>query len=311
MKPALTRVSHDEGPYGMGSAPYSFRGIPLRTLQGDTVSSKGIYSALSGAIAQGQQLDTIANNIANANTPGFKGDKNAFKEYLTVLERAPEVNTVPKVPASLNSFFDMHGTDKSYVSLDGTFTDHTQGGVKATGNALDVALEGKGFLEVLTPQGPRLTRKGAMSVSPAGVLVTTEGFPVLKRGATPGAPGLEPSPESRIINLGQGAVTFTQQGEIYQDGQNLGQLSVVEFDDNDHLKKIGSSLYGMTDNSIPRILNPTTEIHQGYLENSNINVVKEMTEMIQTTRNFESAQRVIKAYDEMEAKLVNDVPRLG
>ena len=81
------------------------------------MSGKGIYSALSGAMAQGQQLDTIANNIANANTPGFKADKNAFKEYLTILEKAPDVNTVPRIPASVKSFYDMLGTDKSYVSM--------------------------------------------------------------------------------------------------------------------------------------------------------------------------------------------------
>ena len=109
------------------------------------MSSKGIYSALSGAMAQSQQLDTIANNIANANTPGFKGDKQTFKEYLTILEKAPDVNTVPKIPASIESFFDMQGTDKSYVVPDGTYTDHAQGGLRATGNSLDIALEGKGF----------------------------------------------------------------------------------------------------------------------------------------------------------------------
>lgn len=278
------------------------------------MSSKGIYSALSGAMAQGHQLDTIANNIANANTPGFKGDKNTFKEYLTILEKSPDVIMVPRVPASIESFYDMEGTDKSYVDVNGTFTDYGQGGVKATGNALDIALEGKGFLEVLTPQGPRLTRKGTLSVSPEGVLITNDGFPVLKQGATAAAPGTpEPPPSERLINIGQngGAVTFTQQGEVYQDGASLGQLSIVEFDSNEHLKKIGNSLYANTDSTIPRILNPATEVHQGFLETSNVNLVKEMTDMIQTTRNFESAQRVIKAYDEMDGKLINEVPKLG
>ncbi|MDZ4678215.1 MAG: flagellar basal-body rod protein FlgF [Oligoflexia bacterium] len=276
------------------------------------MSGKGIYSALSGAMAQSHQLDTIANNIANANTPGFKGDKNTFKEYLTTLEKMPDVNTVPRIPASLNSFFDMQGTDKSYVSLDGTFTDHTQGGVKATGNKLDVALEGKGFIEVLTPQGPRLTRKGTMSLNAQGVLTTTDGFPVLKRDASnaaPGAPGAS-DPASRTITVGGGGtITFTQQGEIYQNGESLGQLSIVEYENNEHLKKMGHSLYSITDTTIPRVLNSSTEVHQGFVETSNVNIVKEMTDMIQTSRNFESAQRVIKAYDEMDGKLINEVPK--
>ena len=258
-------------------------------------------------MAQGQSLDTIANNIANANTPGFKSDKNAFKEYLTVLERAPDVNTVPRIPASIESFYDMQGTAKSYVDVDGTYTDHTQGGMKNSGNALDIALEGKGFLEVLTPQGPRLTRKGTLSLSPEGRLITTDGLPVLKSSP----PGSNATPDSRMIDLGPEAVSFTQQGDIYQNGQNLGKLSIVEFENNEHLKKMGSSLYSNSDPTVPQIVNGGTMVHQGFLETSNVNIVKEMTDMIQATRNFESSQRVIKAYDEMDSKLVNDVPKLG
>jgi flagellar basal-body rod protein FlgF len=270
------------------------------------MSSKGIYTALSGAMAQGQQLDTIANNIANANTPGFKGDKNAFKEYLTVLEKAPDVITVPRVPASTESFFDMQGTDKSYVRLDGTFTDHTQGGLKATGNPLDLALQGKGFIEIMTPQGVRYTRKGNFGMNAQGTLVTTDGgFPVLRRDDSGG----QTPAQQRTITLEKGAVTFTNTGDIYQNGENVGQLSVVEFANNHQLKKIGHSMYTAEPNAA-KVENGQTEIHQGFLETSNVNIVKEMTEMIQTTRNFESAQRVIKAYDEMDGKLVNDVPSL-
>lgn len=268
------------------------------------MSSKGIYSALSGAMAQGQQLDTIANNIANANTTGFKSDKNTFKEYLTILEKAPQVNTVPKIPGSIESFFDMEGTDKSYAEVSGTYTDFSQGSLKPTGNSLDIALDGKGFLEVLTPQGPRFTRKGALSVSQDGFLVTSEGLAVLRKGQPTEAP------EARKINVGAGALTFTQQGDIFQNGQNLGKLSIAEFENREHLKKIGHSLYASADANAPRVLSPSTEVHQGFIETSNVNVIKEMTDMIQTTRNFESAQKVIKAYDEMDAKLVNDVPRL-
>jgi flagellar basal-body rod protein FlgG len=268
------------------------------------MSSKGIYSALSGAMAQSHQLDTIAQNIANANTPGFKTDKNTFKEHLTILEKAPDVITVPKIPASIESFFDMQGTDKSYVGVDGSFTDFSQGGMKATGNALDVGVQGDGFFEVLTPQGPRFTRKGTFSLSSDGTLVTTDGLPVLQKGDGPAS--------ERTIKLNNvDAVTITQQGALYQDGQNVAQLSIVEFDKNDHLKKIGHALYASTNEAIrPRESN-SSQLHQGFLETSNVNIVQEMTDMIQTTRNFETAQKVIKAYDEMDGKLINEVPKLG
>lgn len=267
------------------------------------MSSKGIYSALSGALAQSHQLDTIAQNIANANTPGFKADKNTFKEQLTILEKAPDVITVPRIPASIESFFDMQGTDKSFVDVDRSFTNFEQGGLKATGNSLDIALEGKGFLEVLTPQGSRLTRKGTMSLNSKGELVTTEGHRVLQKGEGPA--------EERIIRLNNSeSLTFNSQGEIFQNAQNIGQLSLVEFDKNDHLKKIGHALYAVTDDRIKPNQNSNTQVHQGFIETSNVNIIKEMTDMIQTTRNFESAQRAIKAYDEMDGKLINEIPKL-
>ncbi|MBK9294358.1 MAG: flagellar basal-body rod protein FlgF [Oligoflexia bacterium] len=266
------------------------------------MSSKGIYTALSGALAQSHKLDTTAQNIANANTPGFKSDKNTFKEHLTILEKAPDVITVPRVPASIESFFDMQGTDKSYVDVDRTFVDFSQGGLKATGNSLDVALEGKGFIEVLTPQGTRLTRKGIMTLNSKGELVTTEGLHVLQKGEGPA--------EERKIKLnGSENITFNQKGDIFQDAQNVATLSIVEFDNNDHLKKIGHALYAITDDRIKPLANANTQIHQGFIETSNVNIVQEMTDLIQTTRNFESAQRAIKAYDEMDGKLINDVPK--
>lgn len=275
------------------------------------MGTKGIYSALSGALAQSQQLDTIANNIANANTPGFKSDKNSFREHLTILEKAPDVITVPRVPAAVESFYDMQGTDKSYVDVDGSYTDFSQGGVKATGNSLDVALEGPGFLEVLTPTGPKLTRKGSLTVNGNGLLATVEGYPVLRRDNGPVIPGAEADFQGRTIPVGSGNLAITGQGDLFQNGNNIGQLSVVEFNDPKVVKKVGHSLYSVTDMTVARNPSPTTQVHQGFIETSNVNIVKEMTEMIQTQRNFESAQKVIRTYDEMDNKLVNDVPKLG
>lgn len=273
------------------------------------MSGKGIYTALSGAMAQSQQLDTIANNIANANTPGFKGDTNTFREYLTTLEKAPEVIQVPRVPASIESFYDMQGTDKSFVDVTGTFTDFTQGPLKPTNNPLDLALEGKGFFEVLTPQGVRYTRKGTLTLSNDGKLVTSDGFPVLKKG-TP-----DQDPQSRVVQFNQGTnagtLAVTSQGELYQQGQLLGNLGIVDFENTEQLRKVGNSMYANMDPQNPQILNPNVQVHQGFVENSNINVVKEMTDMISATRMFESTQKVIKAYDEMDGKLVNEVPKLG
>ena len=87
-----------------------------------TMSTKGIYTALSGSLAQSLKIDTIANNIANVNTTGFKRDQQTFNEYLTAAEKEPEVIQVPRVPASIESFYDMNGGDKGFVNAAGTYT---------------------------------------------------------------------------------------------------------------------------------------------------------------------------------------------
>ncbi len=97
------------------------------------MSTKGVYTALSGAIAQSTKMDTIANNIANVNTAGFKRDQQVFQEYLTNREKDPTIINVPRIPASPESFYDLQGADKSFVDLKGTYTDFSVGAPKATG----------------------------------------------------------------------------------------------------------------------------------------------------------------------------------
>ena len=126
------------------------------------------------------QALNISDNIANVNTPGFKRDQQIFKEYLTAYEKEPSTITVPRVPASIESFYDMQGGDKSYVDAAGTHTDFTQGGIRQTGNKLDFAIENEGFFEVGTPDGVKLTRVGSFSVDADGRLVTKSGYPVLR-----------------------------------------------------------------------------------------------------------------------------------
>lgn len=270
------------------------------------MSTKGIYSALSGAIAQGARLDTIANNIANVNTPGFKRDEQDFREYLTAYEKQDDVITVPRIPASLESFYDMAGADKSYVDAIGTHTDFTQGGLKQTGNPLDIALEGNAFIEVLTPRGVFLTRNGSMSLDAQGRLVTKNGDLVLREGE----PGEEPA--ARAIELGNEALHVNSDGELTSGGVPVAKLSAVQVGNPDALLKMGSSLYGFKPNLNAAVARATdVRFHQGYLEDSNVNIIKEMTDMISANRTFESNQKAIQAYDSMNGKLVNEVSKLA
>jgi flagellar basal-body rod protein FlgF len=158
------------------------------------MSSKGIYSAVSGAMAQSSRLDTIANNLANVNTTSFKKDRQVFSEYLAANEKPQDVIQAPRIPASVESFYDMQGGDTAYVNPAGTYTNFEQGALKSTGSAMDMAIEGKGFFEVLTPQGVRWTRNGSLQIDGNGRLTTKEGFPVLRDGQN--------DPAQRTIQLG-------------------------------------------------------------------------------------------------------------
>ncbi len=267
------------------------------------MSTKGVYTALSGAIAQSQRLDTIANNLANVNTPSFKKDQQVFQEYLTANEKPPGVIQVPRIAASIESFYDMQGGDKSYVDSAGTFTNFSQGSLRNTGNPLDVAIDGNGFFEIATPQGVRLTRLGSFKLDGNGQLVTKDGHPVLRQ-APEGTP-----PENRVLRVGgQAAVIINDAGEVF-DGDNLvGRIGVVDVPNKDSLSKIGTSLYNFKSNAQPEVVNVVSpSMKQGFLEGSNVNIVQEMTDMIQTTRTFESTQKAINAYDSMADKLINVV----
>ena len=265
------------------------------------MSTKGVYTALSGAIAQSQRLDTIANNLANINTPSFKKDQQIFKEYLTANEKEAGVIQVPRITASVESFYDMQGGDKSFVDSAGTYTNFNQGSLKSTGNVLDVAIDGQGFFEVATPNGVRFTRLGAFKIDGNGQLVTKDGHPVLRAGGE--------DPAARVFRVsGELPVTISDAGDVMEGENSLGRISLIDIPNKDSISKIGGSLYEFKKNAQAEIVNiQSPSMKQGFLEMSNVNIVQEMTDMIATTRAFESTQKAITAYDSMADKLINVV----
>jgi flagellar basal-body rod protein FlgF len=267
------------------------------------MSTKGIYTALSGALAQTTKIDTIANNIANVNTTGFKRDQQTFGEYLTALEKEPQVIQVPRVVASIESFYDMNGGDKAFVNTTGTYTNFEQGSLKATGGKLDLAIDGAGFFEVATPNGVQLTRSGNFTVDGNGQLVTKDGHPVLLAG------DLNSDPIQRTVKFsGQAQPYISDGGEVFDGERKLGNISLLNVSNMDSLQKVGSNYYSIKPNmqaEIDRVKVPN--LKQGFLETSNVNIVNEMTEMIQAQRVFEGTQKAISAYDAMADKLINVV----
>ena len=278
---------------------------------------KGIWVPLSGAIAQQRKVETIANNIANANTPGFKKDSLVFKEYLSRLAKEGEIIDLPRKEWRPEDFYRHEGGDKAMDKIDGGYTNFNQGQLSATGNPFDLAINGKGMIEVLSPNGVRYTRRGTLSISQEGLLVTDQGYPVpsalskaqIESQGGDDSASLNIVPEQRTIKVTGGQFSVSKSGEIFLNGNSSGKISVVEFADVNQLKKEGHSLYLNNNNNNLIVDNIQSTVHQGYVEQSNVNAIQEMSELIKANRHFESIQRAIKTYDSISGKAVNELTK--
>jgi len=295
---------------------------------------KGIYTALSGGIAKNHELELVANNLANANTPGFKRDTGTFNEYLMELRRPDTVESLQREIVATTMENGRPPGDKSFVEMDAIYTNHSQGTLAKTGRTLDMALEGNGYFEVLTPAGIRYTRQGNFSISPEGRLVTVNGFPVLasardlahenknlelstegrllnRSGAAINTiPFKDLPPENRFIDIEEnGPIQVTPEGHIYQGQRRLASISIDEFHENQWLEKSGNSYFRNTHPENVKIGKIRTQVHQGFLEGSNVNPVAEMTKLIEVSRAYESHMQAIKTYQDMDSKTVNDIAR--
>jgi flagellar basal-body rod protein FlgF len=270
-------------------------------------------------MAQQRNVETIANNVANANTPGFKKDQLVFKEHLTALEKGIQDIDLPTKEWAPEDFYRSYGAENAHVSVDGSYTIHEQGQLVPTGNPLDVALNGKGFFEVLTPNGVRYSRRGIFSMGQDGSLVTDQGNKLLNKldrsfletNRDPASEEAIPQPSERGLKIdpSKGKVAINMQGEIFQAGKKVGDISIVEFKDIHALKKEGNSLFINNHPQNVNLSNIKTIVNQGFVEQSNVNAVQEMSALIKANRNFESIQRAIKAYDSMAGKAANEIAR--
>ena len=278
---------------------------------------KNIWVPLSGQIAQQRKVETIANNIANANTAGFKKDDVAFKEYLTILNKGQEDIDIPNKEFSPDDFYRTQSAENAKVEINGTYTIHEQGQLTPTGNPLDIAIHGEGFFEVLTPNGVRYTRKGILGLSKDGELVTEEGFKVLSKnrslesqGRDLGALSNAPiNPSTRIIKIpSDQKISITIEGKIFSGSEPLNELSIVGFKNNQLLRKEGGSLFiNLVENNLSTV--EESKIHQGFIEGSNVNAIHEMSELIKAHRHFDNIQKAIQTYDNITGRAVNDISK--
>ena len=276
---------------------------------------KNIWVPLSGQIAQQRKVETIANNVANANTVGFKKDQLVFKEHLTALTKGVEDIDIPRKEFSPADFYHSQGAENAMVAVDGSFTIFEQGTLIPTNNPLDLGLQGEGFIEVITPTGVRFTRKGNLSLSRDGELVTDQGFKVLsslnaseESLRDPASVGSFPTADERVLRVPTNTkLTINNEGEILTKDGSVGKISIIEFKDKHALRKEGNSLYISPDEANIVRTNIKTNVNQGFLEGSNVNAIEEMSELIKAHRHFESIQKAINAYDSISGKAANEI----
>ncbi len=272
--------------------------------------SKPLWPAVSGAIARDAQVEVIANNLANANTNGFKRDDVTFKEYLSKKENMNDTGVdVPRSPIKDKDLYHLEGRDQSFVIVNGTHTKFNQGAMRVTDNPLDLALNGPGFFEVATPAGLRYTRAGSFKISGDGNLVTSEGNPVLSTG---GNSADDKDLAGRYINLNgrEGTVHINDHGELYMNDEKVAQLSVVEFENSDPLRKVGSSNFENKDPKRSPASASQTWVKQGMVEASNVNPVQEISNLIRANRMFEQDLKAMKTVSEMLQREANDISKI-
>jgi len=304
---------------------------------GETEVATGMWTSVSGAVAQQNAIDTVANNLANADTPAFKKEAAVFREYIANRERDLGPAEIPRKLIQDKDLSPLEGRDQSFVITDGTYINQEQGALIATHAPLDIALEGSGFLEVSTPNGVRYTRQGSLKLAMDGRLVTSEGYPVL--AAQPGgltaaqsaASTVQPSqggPETqggvaagqgdisavaaRFITVPRegGALSITEQGEVFVGRDPIAKLNVVTFQDGKSLRKIGQSLYENKNSNDVAIAATQTRVRQGMLEKSNVNPIEEMNRMIRANRLFEQDLKAIRTWSDLMGRESNDIGKL-
>jgi flagellar basal-body rod protein FlgG len=252
---------------------------------------RGLYTAYTGMEAQQQKMDIVSNNLANANTSGFKQDNVVFKSFSEVL--AIKIND----PESKSN--EQVGSMTLGVQIDNVYTNFEQGALNLTEDPLNLAIEGDGMLVVAKQNEDgsfeeRYTRDGSLTVSQNGELITKDGFYVLG--------------QEGIITLPQGQWTVSQDGSIQVNNEVVDKIQLTGFDNLLGLKKIGDSQYEMTDQTEKTEF--TGALRQGYQEASNVNSVKEMIEMIGLQRIYEANQKVLSTYDETLDNVVNNVGKV-
>ena len=242
---------------------------------------QGIYTASRGMTPLMDQQDQIANNLANINTTGFKQSSLFIKSYHKFIEND-----------QLQPFADRD------IRADQVFVDYSEGPMKQTKSTLDCCINGTGFFTIMSPDGIQYTRNGNFALDPDGIIITSDGSKVM---GTEGFIRVE-----RDL-----PVTITEEGEVLQDDESKGVLKIVDFEKPYAMRRNGEGRFSPLLPGNPEQQSAGYVVRQGYLEGSNVDMIRNMVQMITTYRTFEADQKALYAQDETLDKAVNQVGRVG
>jgi len=252
--------------------------------------NRSLYIAATGMNAEQAQMDVISNNLANVSTNGFKGSRAVFQDLLYQTVRQPGAPSTEQtnLPSGLQL-----GTGVQQVATERLYT---QGSLQQTGNSTDVAIEGQGFFQVQLPDGTTAyTRDGSFQTNQNGQIVTATGYQVL--------PAITVPSNATSLTIGQdGTVSVTQPGNV--NAVQIGTMQLASFVNPTGLEALGNNLLSETTSSgAPTVAQPGTNgvgnVNQGYVETSNVNVVQELVNMIQTQRSYELNSKAVQTSDQM------------
>jgi flagellar basal-body rod protein FlgF len=237
--------------------------------------------SLSRQIALQRQMDVVANNIANINTTGFKAETMLYEEFV--------------MPVARDKDFALLDQQLSFTQDWATIHDLAPGSIVQTGNPLDVALSGEGFLAVQTPEGERWTRSGALQINAEGTLVNFDGHPVMGDGG------------EITFDAGETDIMIDSTGNVSTSAGAKGRLKVVEFDNPQELAREGDNLFSGGD----PLAAVETRVVQGAIEKSNVSGVGEMTEMIRVQRAYQSIASMMQRQDEIRRTAIQKLGSLN
>lgn len=236
--------------------------------------SRGIYVALSGAVAQETALETTATNLANAANDGYERLRPVFREELSGATKRT-------------------GSGLHFSAIESTAIDGSRGSLRTTGRDLDIALPEGVYMAVDTARGERYTRAGALQVSPSGALTTSSGAKLLREDGKP-----------LTVNVASPA-TISTDGTVMQDGNPVAKLKLVKLEQGSSLQHEGADL--MTVRGRPPVKAEGVEIDLGSLEESNAPVVGSMVELVSASRTFEAFQRMLETFGELDRKVLSTI----